>query len=67
MLELGLELAPDVLDAVKIARGCRSSRSSVSRRRSRYLETPAASSRNTRSSSGLASMMREIMPCSMIA
>jgi hypothetical protein len=38
------------------------SRFSVSRRRSLYLETPAASSRNTRISSGLASMMREIMP-----
>src|SRR5438132_3854744 len=32
-----------------------------------YLDTPAASSRNTRSSSGLASMMREIIPCSMMA
>ena len=49
------------------SRACRASRNSVSRRRSRYFETPAASSRNTRSSSGLASMMREIMPCSMIA
>ena len=29
--------------------------------------TPAASSRKKRSSSGLASMMREIMPCSMMA
>ena len=43
------------------------SRFSVSRRRSLYLETPAASSRNMRSSSGLASMIREIMPCPMIA
>jgi hypothetical protein len=38
----------------------------VSRRRSRYFETPAASSRKTRSSSGFDVMTREIMPCSMI-
>src|SRR6266702_2946759 len=42
-------------------------RCAVSRRRSLYLDTPAASSRNTRSSSGFASMIREIMPCSMMA
>jgi hypothetical protein len=42
-------------------------RDSVSRRRSLYLEIPAASSINTRSSSGLDSIRREIMPCSMIA
>ena len=42
-------------------------RPSVSLRRSLYLETPAASSRNTRSSSGFASITREIIPCSMIA
>ena len=43
------------------------SRFSVSRRRSLYFETPAASSRNTRSSSGRASMMRLIIPWPMIA
>ena len=43
------------------------SRFSVSRRRSLYFETPAASSRNKRSSSGLLSMMREIVPWPMIA
>jgi hypothetical protein len=32
-----------------------------------YFETPAASSKNTRSSSGLASMMREMVPCPMMA
>ncbi len=42
-------------------------RDSVSLRRSLYFETPAASSRKTRSSSGFASITREIMPCSMIA
>ena len=42
-------------------------RPSVSLRRSLYFETPAASSRKTRSSSGFASMTREIIPCSMIA
>jgi hypothetical protein len=42
-------------------------RFSVSRRRSLYLVMPAASSRKARSSSGRASMMREIMPCSMMA
>ena len=40
---------------------------SVSRRRSLYLEMPAASSTKPRSSSGRASMTREIMPCSMMA
>ena len=33
----------------------------------RDTDTPAASSRKTRSSSGLASITREIIPCSMIA
>jgi hypothetical protein len=42
-------------------------RFSVSRRRSLYLDTPAASSRKIRMSSGLASMIREIMPCPMMA
>ena len=42
-------------------------RFSVSRRRSLYFDTPAASSRNTRSSSGFASIRRAIMPCPMIA
>lgn len=42
-------------------------RFSVSRRRSLYFEMPAASSKNTRSSSGLASIKREIVPCSMMA
>ena len=36
-------------------------RSSVSRLRSLYLEMPAASSKNTRSSSGFASTIREIV------
>jgi hypothetical protein len=42
-------------------------RFSVSLRRSLYLVTPAASSRKTRNSSGLASMMREIVPWPMMA
>ena len=66
VLELFVELEPDVLDAQKVL-DVSASRNSVSRRRSRYFDTPAASSRKMRSSSGLASMMREIMPCSMIA
>ena len=43
------------------------SRLAVSRRRSLYLDTPAASSRNSRSSSGLLSMMRLMVPCPMMA
>ena len=42
-------------------------RFSVSRRRSLYFEMPAASSTNTRSSWGRASISREIISCSMIA
>jgi hypothetical protein len=42
-------------------------RFSVSRRRSLYLETPAASSRNRRSSSGRDSMMRLMVPWPMMA
>ncbi|MNV50481.1 hypothetical protein D3C71_1424950 [compost metagenome] len=42
-------------------------RFSVSRRRSLYLETPAASSRNRRSSSGRLSMMRLMVPWPMMA
>src|SRR3546814_9450977 len=42
-------------------------RDSVSLRRSLYFEMPAASSSHCRNSSGLASIIRETMPCSMIA
>ncbi len=42
-------------------------RDSVSLRRSLYLEIPAASSSHWRSSSGLAVIIVETMPCSMIA
>ena len=42
-------------------------RFSVSRRRSLYLETPAASSKNKRNSSGRDSMMRLIVPWPMMA
>jgi hypothetical protein len=66
LLQLDAELDPDVLDAGKVLARLRESRF-VSRRRSLYLETPAASSRKMRNSSGLASITREIIPCSMIA
>lgn len=49
----------------RFSRVCRI-RVSVSLRRSLYLEMPAASSRYTRRSSGRASMIWLIMPCSMI-
>jgi hypothetical protein len=65
VLELRRELGADVADADRFSR-VSSRRSSVSRRRSRYLDTPAASSRKTRSSSGFDVITREIIPCSMI-
>jgi hypothetical protein len=66
LVEVGVELAQDVLDRVRFSR-VSFSRFSVSRRRSLYLETPAASSRNRRSSSGRDSMMRLMVPWPMMA
>ena len=67
LLDLAIELLQDVVDARQVLARVARSRFSVSRRRSLYFEMPAASSRKTRSSSGRASTMREIMPCSMMA
>jgi hypothetical protein len=66
LLDLVAQFVADVLDTGDVLAGV-GEPISVSRRRSLYLETPAASSRKKRSSSGFASMMREIMPCSMMA
>ena len=66
VLDLACELAPDVVDPQQVlARVVEPELGLL--RRSRYFDTPAASSRKTRSSSGFASTMREIIPCSMIA
>jgi hypothetical protein len=66
VFQIGIQFAQDIFHSYQVfARILQ--RFSVSRRRSLYLDTPAASSRKIRSSSGRASMMREIMPCPMIA
>jgi hypothetical protein len=66
LFEVGVQLAQDVFHPGEVlARVVQAV--FVSRRRSLYLETPAASSRNRRSSSGRLSMMRLMVPWPMMA